>query len=130
MCADHLHGSYSTLVPAYSISIFPVSALSYCQAAWSYMPYQDWIPFCLLHLAMGVCTHCDGVFLKAKWARHLGTISPHGASCSSSACALRSPPVAPWPRRSDAVGSLEVFESYTRYSCLYTSRIPAGPCDW
>ena len=39
------------------------------------------------------------------WARHLGTTFLHGTYCSSTACALRSPPA-----------SQEVFESYMRYS--------------
>ena len=55
---------------------------------------------------------------KTEWARHLGTALPYGAYCSIQACALRSPPVALVPRRSDAVGSQEVFESYTRYISL------------
>ena len=32
--------------------------------------------------------------------------------------------MASWPRRSDAVGSLEVFESYMRYSSDETSAMP------
>ena len=53
---------------------------------------------------------------ETGWTRHLGTLLLSGASCSSEACALRSPLVAIVPRRSDAVGSQEVFESYTRYN--------------
>ena len=50
---------------------------------------------------------------RAAWARHLGTLRPHGASCSAAkASALRSPPV-----------SQEVFESYTRNISSTSCRI-------
>ena len=50
-----------------------------------------------------------------------------GASCSVQARALRSPLVASGPRRSDAVGDREVFESYMRHMAhMTTSRSVAA----
>ncbi len=96
----HSLGGHSTLVPAYCRTSPKVQStcIDMCNTKIEFPLVSctlSWVCACM-------ATVCD---FKTEWARHLGTALPYGAYCSIPACALRSPPVALVPHRSDAVGS-------------------------
>ena len=109
-------GLYSTLVPTY----FRRSAFSVSIHVHAKPRLNSCSPF----------SPCGGCMHALQWCKLSGQSGPDilaqccsiGAFCSIQACALRSPPAALVPRRSDAVGSREVFESFTRRNPMYDIR--------